>query len=187
MRFRLTAILTVLFLITFLLTKFATAQVSFSSTHYGPDTPVDGVVTGDFNRDGKPDIAVVDGQTGGNPPEVTVFLATTPGHYPATGTSYPVHDFPAQIRTADVNNDGKLDLVIAFSSSTPTISLLLGNGDGTFTPGPDVTTAHAVGGFDLGDFNHDGKIDMAVIECDSNDVCDMQAYLGTGTGAFSPG
>jgi hypothetical protein len=162
----------------------ATAQVSFSSTRYDFIIPVNGAVSGDFNRDGKPDIAVVDGQA-----EVAVFLATTAGHYPATGTIYPVHDSPVQVRTADVNNDGKLDLVIAFGPPTPTISVLLGNGDGTFTSGPDLTTAHSVGtqGFDLGDFNHDGKIDMAVVECDSSNVCDMRAYLGTGTGAFTPG
>jgi len=165
----------------------ATAQVSFSSTRYGFPTTVNGGVTGDFNRDGKPDIAVVSGQS--DAPAVTVFLATTAGHYPATGTSYPVHDFPVQIRTADVNNDGNLDLVIAFQQFTPTISILLGNGDGTFTPGPDVATALGVAyqGFDLGDFNHDGKVDMAVIECDSSNVCDVQAYLGTVAGTFTPG
>ena len=87
MRFRLTAILTVLFLSTFLLPNFATAQVTFTSDYHGFTTTVNGGVTGDFNRDGKPDIAVVSGQS--DAPAVNVFLATTPGHYPATGTSYP--------------------------------------------------------------------------------------------------
>jgi len=94
---------------------------------------VSGAVSGDFNHDGKPDTAVVNGQSDTDS-VVTIFLATTPGHYPTTGTSYPVHGFPTDIRTADVNNDGNLDLVIAFAPSTPTISVLLGHGDGTFTP-----------------------------------------------------
>jgi hypothetical protein len=149
---------------------------------------VSGAGSGDFNHDGKPDTAVVNGQSDTDS-VVTIFLATTPGHYPTTGTSYPVHGFPTDIRTADVNNDGNLDLVIAFGPGTSAISVLFGNADGTFTPGPDLTIALPVGihPFDLGDFNHDGKIDMAVIECDSSNICQMQAYLGTGTGTFTPG
>lgn len=163
------------------------AQVSFNWTPYSVASATSGVTSGDFNRDGKPDIAVLSGDNNSDN-YVTIFLATTAGHFPTTGTSYPVHPSPADIRTADINNDGKLDLIISFANRAA-LSIFFGNGDGTFTQGPDVTVGNPVGvrGFDVGDFNHDGNIDFAVIECDSTDVCDVRAYLGEGTGAFTAG
>src|SRR5207237_9953368 len=64
MRFRLTAILTVLFM-TLLLTTFATAQVSFSNTFYTDSQTGEalGESSADFNRDGKPDLAIGTGQS----------------------------------------------------------------------------------------------------------------------------
>jgi hypothetical protein len=61
---------------------------------------------------------------------------------------------------------------------------LLGNGDGTFRPPiilPLVNTPDAIA---LGDFNNDGKVDLAVHECSGN--CDIAVYLGAGTGTFNP-
>ncbi len=176
-----------MFLVLLFATGMAAAQISFSFTRYSLSGQSSGVVSGDFNGDGRPDMAVLSGQ-GPTDSSVTIFLATTPGEFPSTGTSYPVHAFPTDIRTADVNNDGNLDLVISFANQ-PVLSVLLGNGTGTFTPGADVKMAYPVGveGFDLGDFNNDGKIDIAVIECDSSDVCDMRAEIGTGAGTFTAG
>ena len=160
------------------------AQVTFNSTSYSVPQTTSAIVSGDFNRDGKPDLAVLNGQ--GASPEVTIFLATTAGHYSTTGTSYPLHNFPSDIRTADINNDGNLDLIVSFNSM-PVISILYGNGDGTFRAGPDIATTYNVGleGFDLGDFNNDGNIDLAFIECDGGNVCDMRAMLGNGKGGFT--
>lgn len=163
----------------------AEAQVNFNFSSYALDQQPSGQTTGDFNRDGKPDLAVVNGQSDGSS-FVTVFLATTAGHFPAAGTNYPVAAYPTDIRTADVNNDGKLDLVISFANRAA-LSVLLGNGDGTFTAAADIPTTYAVAGFDMGDFNHDGNVDIALIECDSSNVCDMRAELGRGNATFTPG
>ena len=167
-----------------LVSAFLKAQVTFNNTFYTVPDSTSGVVSGDFNRDGKPDIAVLNGQ---GSPEVTIFLASTAGHYPSTGTSYALgHVYPVDIRTADINNDGNLDLVISFNSQ-PVLSILYGNGDGTFRAGPDFATTYNVApqGFDLGDFNNDGNVDLAFIECDSSNICDMRAMLGNGKGGFT--
>jgi hypothetical protein len=170
-----------------MVTPLLNAQANFKFTSYSVSAASSGVTSGDFNRDGKPDMAVLSGESDTDS-FVTVFLATTAGHFPTTGTSYAVHSSPADIRTADINNDGKLDLIISFVNQ-PVLSILFGNGDGTFTPGPDVAVTYPIAthGFDIGDFNHDGNIDFGVIECDTTPVCDVRAYLGNGAGAFTAG
>jgi hypothetical protein len=116
------------------------------------------IVTGDFNGDGKLDIAVSDSV--GN--AVIILLGNGDGTFGAP-TTIPVGSQPESIITADFNNDGKLDLAVS-NFADGTITLLLGNGDGTFTPASG--SPYAVGGtpfqFVAGDFNGDGKLDLAV-------------------------
>ena len=116
------------------------------------------IVTGDFNGDGKLDIAVTDSD--GN--AVIILLGNGDGTFGAP-TTIPVGNHPVAMVAADFNNDGKLDLAIA-NSADGTITLLLGNGDGTFTQASG--SPYAVGGtpyqFVAGDFNGDGKLDLAV-------------------------
>src|SRR5262249_15002757 len=84
---------------------------------------------GDFNRDGKVDLASTDLLSG----RVFVMLGNgdgtfqTPQEYDDLGTA-------TGIATGDFNNDGKLDLAVAIYSSAA-FRILLGNGDGTFTVG----------------------------------------------------
>ncbi len=94
---------------------------------------------------------------------------------PATGTA------PSTMIAADLNLDGKLDLITTNSTGN-TISVLLGNGNGTFQPRAD----YAVGTNPIvaasGDFNGDGKPDIAVANSSSSNV---SILLNTGTGAYS--
>jgi hypothetical protein len=117
------------------------------------------IVTGDFNGDGKLDLAVTDSV--GN--AVIILLGNGDGTF-GLPTTIPVGNGPESIIAADFNNDGKLDLAIA-NLEDSTITLLLGNGDGTFTQASGSPYAAAGGPFQLAaaDFNGDGKLDLAVV------------------------
>jgi hypothetical protein len=121
-------------------------------------TNLTAILTGDFNGDGKLDLAVTD--AGGN--AVIILLGNGDETF-GTPTTIPVGNGPESIIAADFNNDGKLDLAIA-NLGDNTITLLLGNGDGTFTQASGSPYAAAGGPFQLAaaDFNGDGKLDLAV-------------------------
>ncbi|HEY2236616.1 MAG TPA: VCBS repeat-containing protein [Candidatus Angelobacter sp.] len=159
----------------------AFAQLSYNNT-FQTTLPGEsgGLAVADFNRDGKPDMAVVHGST------VSILFNQGGGTFGAPhDTALATNSLPIQALAADVNNDGKIDLVIAQLQSTELV-VLLGNGNGTFQPAitiPLVNEPRAIG---LGDFNNDGKVDVAVRECPSSTTdCDVAIYLGTGAGTFT--
>jgi hypothetical protein len=143
------------------------------------------IAAADFNHDGKLDLAVVFG--GG----VDVLLGNGDGTFKAA-VSHPAGDGPMQVATGDFNGDGKVDLVVSdFDSNNGVISMnvLLGRGNGTFRS-PIVTGKLTVGGgtVAVGDFNGDGKLDVAVGDASGfgNPGAGMIAVLfGDGTGKFN--
>jgi hypothetical protein len=92
----------------------------------------------------------------------------------ATGTS------PQAVAVGDFNGDGNLDFAIV-NSTANTVSVLLGNGDGTFKPKVDYATGSTPLGVAVGDFNGDGNLDIAVTNSVSNTV---SVFLGKGDGTF---
>ena len=78
-------------------------------------------------------------------------------------TSYPAGTAPQAIVAADFNNDGRLDLVVA-NSSTNSVSVLLGNGNGTFQQAQSSAAGDNPVSLAVGDFNSDGTLDLAAAD-----------------------
>lgn len=133
------------------------------------------VAIGDFNRDGKSDLALTTYSQG----IVSVAFGDGTGGFGAT-TNFNVGSGPASVKTGDFNGDGKSDLVVANDASN-NLSILLGNGTGSF----GATTNFNVGlnplSVVVGDFNGDGKSDLATANFSSNNV---SVLLGNGNGTF---
>jgi hypothetical protein len=113
---------------------------------------------------------------------ISVFLGKPDGTF-QRAVDYDVLASPLPVAVGDFNGDHKLDIVVA-DRSVSRVSILLGNGDGTFQPHVDYPsgtgTPPAPYFIATGDFNNDGKLDMAVASEDSNAVAVMPGN-GDGT------
>jgi hypothetical protein len=97
-------------------------------------------------------------------------------------TSFPVGTGPQAVVTADFNGDGRLDLATA-NSGDNTVSVLLGNANGTFQSAQVSATGAVPLSVAVGDFNADGKLDLATANAG-----DVSVLLGNGDGTFqAPG
>jgi hypothetical protein len=140
-------------------------------------------VLGDFNGDKILDMAVANSGTN----TITVLLGNGNGTFitPATST-YTVGNEPVALLAADFNGDHILDLAVANElgrGANQCLSILIGNGDGTFKPAVNYAGGHAPRGIASGDFNNDGILDLAVA---NNDGDDVSIYIGNRDGTFQP-
>ncbi len=150
----------------------------------GGGTSGGGVVTADFNGDGRADIAV-HRTVGGN--AVSVSLGNGEGTFQAprssaAGTSW---GGPGSLASGDFNGDGRLDLATA--NDVGTLSVLLGNGDGTFAAPRTLVLASIGLSVMAGDFNGDGRLDLAAgTSFGSPDTGEstLDLFLGNGDGTF---
>lgn len=129
------------------------SYVDFSATDAATDK-VRAVTVGDFNKDGKADIAAASQFTG-----LHILLGKGDGTF-APHVLYPAGGGVHGIVAADFNKDGNPDVALANNSPNGSINVLLGKGDGTFA----ATTAYTAGagtfGLATGDMNGDGYADI---------------------------
>ena len=133
------------------------------------------LVAGDFNGDGRTDLAVAN--IGSN--DVSVLLGNGDGTF-QDQVRYAAGDEPFALVAGDFNGDGRTDLAVANAGSND-VSVLLGNGDGTFQDQVRYAAGDEPFALVAGDFNGDGRTDLAVANYDSGDV---SVLLGNGDGTF---
>jgi hypothetical protein len=140
------------------------------------------IAAGDFNRDGNLDLVVTNFGAG----TCSILLGRGDG---AFFSGQDVNSLqPHQVDVGDLNNDGKLDLAVAEDDSD-VVSIFLGRGDGTFLDasaayGTRFEAGHRPHTVVIGDFNRDGKADLAIAVLDDNAIA---VRFGNGDGTFREG
>jgi FG-GAP-like repeat/FG-GAP repeat len=148
------------------------------------------VASGDFNGDGKPDLVIANYADA----TVSVLMGRGDGAFDAEAR-YSAKSAPTSVAVADFNGDGTPDLVVANYGSSQ-VSVLFGNGNGTFQPAVNFQSyanSNEIQPYSVavGDFNGDGRADLAVTNYSSTGVPfaegkTVSILLGNGDGTFQP-
>jgi hypothetical protein len=140
------------------------------------------IAAGDLNGDGNLDLVVTNYGVG----TCSILLGR------GDGTFFAGHDVnslqPHHVAIGDLNNDGKLDLAVA-EDETNYVSIFIGRGDGTFfdasaADGTRFDAGHRPHAVAIGDFNGDGKADLAIAVLDDSAIA---VRFGNGDGTFREG
>jgi hypothetical protein len=146
----------------------------------------EGLAIADFDGDGNLDLAIADNQS--NRRSINVLLGNGDGTF-APFTRFviaPAGTLPVRVAAGDVNGDGNIDLVSInrTATSSTSVAILLGNGDGSFGAGTliDLGANSGASGTDvkLGDVSGDGKVDIV-----ASTLRGYAVLLGDGLGAFA--
>jgi hypothetical protein len=139
-------------------------------------------IVADINRDAHLDIVATTTRD-----TAIVLLGRGDGTFVNSGT-LAVGLSPRAVATGDLNQDGRVDLVVGnggvyYDLQSSSISVLIGNGDGTFQAERRYMTSASPRELALGDFNEDGHVDVAVTTFDSGTV---SLFAGAGDGGLVP-
>jgi hypothetical protein len=129
---------------------------------------------GDFDGDGVVDLVAAAGND-----TLSFFKGDNRGHFNLRNT-FPHLDSPGPVYAVDLNGDGRLDFV-ALNGNAASVSVYLGNGDGTFQAEATYTGPHNIRSVVVKDMNHDGHPDLVV----SNLSATVDILLNRGDGTFS--
>ena len=167
-------------------------NTSLGSASLGPSTPgqsfvqgtsmtlpqgIEDIATGDFNGDGRQDLAFAMGTNN----SILIALGNGDGTFQPL-VHYVVYGQAVGIAVGDFNQDGAMDLAVALTYSRQ-VDILFGNGDGTFFVGASASTGADPYTLMAADFNEDGILDLAVAN-----IADAtySILLGNGDGTFTP-
>ena len=152
------------------------AQQSFA-----PGLDVSEIMSGDFNEDGWPDLALLSEYAG----TVTILLSDGAGGF-LPGATYALGSFPRHLAVVDLNGDHHLD-VVAFLAGTTSVAMLRGDGHGGFSRLPDFPAAAGTTEIALGDFDGDGLSDLAlgIPGTLGSKVGTVSIWKGSGSGSFT--
>jgi hypothetical protein len=146
---------------------------------YTTNTFTSGIVSGDFNQDGIPDIAAMSQGDTGSDGDVAVFLGNGDGTFRGPVDNM-LGTFPVSIAVGDFDGDGILDVAtVDYFANAADISL--GNGDGTFKPPVAYPVGQGPYAIAAGRLKKDGFLDLVVANGDGNS---MSVLLGHGDGTF---
>jgi len=151
-------------------------------SNFGGFARIGQVISGDFNRDGKLDLAVEGSALFS---AIFVFFGND-GTFTCCSGVRPPNPDGVSLATGDFNNDGILDLahIALINTGQQLVTILLGNGDGSFTAAavqPSVTLVNPVF-VTTGDFDGDGKLDLAIADAGSSALTVLH---GNGDGTFT--
>jgi len=147
---------------------------------------------GDFNGDGNPDfVSIVGDPNNTGNFSFAVVMSNGDGTFQTPVLTAVPGNTTDPFAVADVNNDGCTDVILVHQANAvdpASFYVMLSNGDGTFTVGnggnPYVITANSLSGGTVADFDHDGKLDVVVV--DGANPASVWVVTGNNDGTFNP-
>jgi hypothetical protein len=137
-----------------------------------------GLTTADVNKDGKDDLIAACGSF------VQVFIGNGDGTFKEP-VSYTTHasenSFGGRVVTADLRNNGRVDLIVTNAGTSGDVSVLLGNDDGTFQPSTNYVFNNGIDAVAAADFDRDGRVDVLLGDLNSRDI---EILKGNGNGTL---
>ena len=173
--------------------------VSYSQNTIFNASGITSLITGDFNGDGKLDLAFIGDQRGPGSAlmagtdsySICIELGNGDGSF-QSAVCQPAYsgqgEQPVWVVAGDFNGDGKLDLAVSNNGvGAGSISVFLGNGDGTLQPPINSASGNGPWFLAVGDFNQDGKLDLVLANLDNSTptlTTFISVLLGNGDGTF---